>query len=46
MSICMAIGEASGVTAALAAKKGVNPREIDYKEVQKVLLDRGVNLFD
>lgn len=46
MSICMAIGEASGVTAALAAKKGVNPREIDYIEVQKVLLDRGVNLFD
>jgi len=45
MSICMAIGEASGVTAALAAKKGINPREVDYREVQKVLLERGVDLF-
>ncbi|NLU31366.1 MAG: FAD-dependent oxidoreductase [Clostridiaceae bacterium] len=45
MSICMAIGEASGVAAALAAKKGINPRDVGYKEVQKVLLDRGIDLF-
>ncbi len=45
MSICMAIGEASGVTAALAAQKGVEPREVDYRQVQKILTDRGVDLF-
>lgn len=46
MSICMAIGEASGITAALAAQKGIEPRQVDYRDVQKVLLERGVNLFE
>ncbi len=46
MSICMAIGEAAGVTAALAAHKDILPRDVDFHEVQKVLLERGVELFD
>ncbi len=46
MSICMAIGEAAGVTAALAAQKGILPRAVDFREVQKVLVERGVELFD
>jgi len=36
----MAIGEAAGVGAAIASR-GINVREIDYREVQKVLLDHG-----
>lgn len=46
MSICMAIGEASGVTAALAAQKDIAPREVDFRDVQKVLSQRGVELFN
>lgn len=44
MGICMGIGEAAGAAAAVCAKKGVNPRELHYSEVQKVLMDRGVDL--
>ena len=46
MAICMATGEAAGVAAALASKKGVTPSEICACEIQKVLSDRGVVLFD
>jgi hypothetical protein len=46
MAICMATGEAAGVAAALAARKGVTPSEIEASEVQRVLSDRGVVLFD
>ncbi len=45
MSICMAIGEAAGVAAALAACKEIEPRDIHFHEVQKVLSQRGVELF-
>ena len=45
MSICMAIGEAAGVAAALASCKEIEPRDIDFHEVQKVLSERGVELF-
>ncbi len=45
MSICMAIGEAAGVAAALASCKEIEPRDIDFHEVQKVLSERGVQLF-
>lgn len=37
MPICMGIGEASGVAAALAVKKGVLPREIRAQEIQAYL---------
>lgn len=45
MSICMAMGEAAGTAAALAAKKGVSPRELDVKELQNNLSAKGVDLF-
>jgi len=44
MGVCMGIGEAAGVAAALCAKKGINPRQLHYSEVQRVLMERGVDL--
>ncbi len=41
MPQCMVMGEAAGVAAALAAKNGVTPRNIDVKAMQKILLDNG-----
>lgn len=37
MPICTGMGEAAGIGAALAVKKGVNPREITAEEIQKYL---------
>ena len=34
---CQLMGQAAGVAAALAARHGVEPREIDVKELQKIL---------
>jgi len=39
MPICMAIGEAAGVGAALAVKQGISPRNVNVGEVRKILLD-------
>jgi hypothetical protein len=44
MPICMAIGEAAGVGAALAIKQGISPREIDVSQIRKTLLDAGAIL--
>jgi hypothetical protein len=44
MPICMAIGEAAGVGAALAIKQGISPREVDVAQVRKTLLDTGAIL--
>ena len=38
MPICVGIGEAAGVAAALAVKKGVSPREITAAEIQAELI--------
>ena len=38
---CMEMGEAAGVAAAMAAKEGISPDEIDVKALQKTLLDGG-----
>ena len=38
MPICLGIGEAAGVAAALAIKKGVTPREITAAEIQAELI--------
>lgn len=46
MSICMAMGEAIGAAAALSARENTAPRKIDVRAVQKILQDRGVELFD
>ena len=40
----MAVGHASGCAAALAAKKGVAPRQLDVKELQKLLLSQKAEL--
>jgi hypothetical protein len=44
MPPCIAMGEAAGVTAALAAKNETSVPEVDYKEVQKILLQNGAYL--
>ena len=45
MAICMAIGEAAGVMAALCADKEISPRRLNSKEVQQILISRGIHLF-
>lgn len=46
MSICMATGEAAGVTASIALKKGIPVEDVNATDVQSVLSDRGIKLFD
>ena len=41
---CMAIGQAAGVGAAIAARKNKSPKEIDIKQVQEVLLSQNAKL--
>ena len=42
----MALGQATGIAAALAAANGVTPRELDVKELQRTLLRVGYYLGD
>ena len=44
MPPCAAMGEAAGVTAAIAALKGINVTDVDYKEVQSTLRSNGAYL--
>jgi hypothetical protein len=44
MPIVMATGQAAGVCAALASRKGTTPRNIDVREVQRELLRQGASL--
>jgi glycine/D-amino acid oxidase-like deaminating enzyme len=44
MPIVMATGQAAGVCAALAARRGVSPRKVPVAEVQAALLDQGADL--
>ncbi|WP_117387150.1 FAD-dependent oxidoreductase [Ruminiclostridium cellobioparum] len=46
MNICMAMGQAVGTGAALAAETGVTPRRLNYKLIQEELTLLGVKLFD
>ena len=39
MPICMIIGEAAGIGAALAVKQGISPRDVNVAEVRKILLN-------
>jgi hypothetical protein len=41
---CIALGQAAGTAAALAAKEGVQPRGVDYKDLQRNLIGQGVYL--
>ena len=44
MGSVMSMGQAAGVAAALAAKKGVPPRQVSAKDIQAVLVQMGVRL--
>jgi hypothetical protein len=44
MPIVMATGQAAGVTAALAARKGLRPRQIEARHVQSELVRQGASL--
>ena len=44
MAPAMAVGHASGCAAALAAQKGVPPRQLDVRELQKLLLSQKAEL--
>ena len=44
MTPCMAMGEAVGVAAALAAKRNAAPRDVTATEIRQVLAGRGVKL--
>lgn len=46
MSICMAMGEAVGIAAALSVQKGCTPRQLDVTLLQKTMTDKGIVLFD
>lgn len=46
MPPCIAMGEAAGVTAALAAKRDISVSAVPYADVQKILLDNGAYLGD
>lgn len=46
MSICMAMGEAVGIAAALCAKEGCTPRQLDVKALQHTMTAKGIELFD
>ncbi len=44
MPPCIAMGEAAGITAALAVHKGVCASNVPYEEVQKILIENGAFL--
>lgn len=46
MGNMMAIGQAAGVTAALASRKGIYPRALPYEQVKEALRKLGVNIND
>jgi hypothetical protein len=41
---CVAYGQAAGTAAALAVKAGIEPRHVDYRELQAGLKEQGVKL--
>lgn len=44
-SVCMAMGQAIGIAAALCAARGCQPRALNVKDLQAALQRRGVDLF-
>lgn len=45
MSICMAMGEAIGIAAAMCAAEGCTPRELNIKNLQNRLIKKGIELY-
>lgn len=46
MGVALATGQAAGTAAALCARSGVMPRQLDHRLVQQALIDSGVRLFE
>lgn len=42
MPICINMGQAAGIAAALAVKHGISPRDISVSELQQLLLENGM----
>lgn len=46
MSICMAMGEAVGIAAAMCAERGCTPRQLSVGDLQQRMVAKGIELFD
>ena len=46
LPVCSATGEAAGTAAALAHEKGIFPRDLEMKLLQRRLTEQGVRLFE
>jgi len=44
--VCSATGEAAGAAAALSLKEGVAPRKLKVTQLQKTLMEQGMNLVE
>jgi hypothetical protein len=45
MPICIALGQAAGIAAAICARRGIAPRRLPYRDLRRALLRQGVNLL-
>ena len=45
MSICMAMGEAVGVAAAMCSQRHSSPRDLNVQSLQEQLIGKGIDLF-
>lgn len=45
MGVALATGQAAGYAAALSARQGIAPRQLDYHDLQRELLNYGSKLF-
>ena len=46
MSPCVAMGEAAGIAASIAARKNIPARDVNYNELKEKLLNNGAYLGD
>jgi hypothetical protein len=45
MPICMALGQAAGIAAAMCARRGLAPKDLPYRDLRRALLRQGANLL-
>jgi len=41
---CIAMGQAAGTAAAISVKEGIQPRQVNYRKLQKTLMQQDVPL--
>ena len=46
MNTCVNVGQAVGIASAICVKEGILPRNLDYKKIQKVLIEKDIKLVD